>query len=131
MDVTNVFARVCVCKERWRRKNAKTHEYIYINIHIYFAAQVKNVLSALKLNFILAFSAEADGQPAVGQMCVYDVGVSHVSMLHFFKQQAETATRIAVKAVGLMRKDLHANQRAGKGTSDRHTIEYAGRGRER
>lgn len=52
---------VCVCKERWRRKNAKTHEYIYINIHIYFAAQVKNVLSALKLNFILAFSAEADG----------------------------------------------------------------------
>lgn len=92
---------------------------------------MKNVLSALKLNFILAFSAGADGQPAVGQMCVYDVGVSHVSMLHFFKQQAETTTRIAVKAVGLMRKDLHANQRAGKGTSDRHTIEYAGRGRER
>lgn len=59
--------------------------------------------------------------------CVYGVGVSHDSMLHFFKQQAETTTRIAVKAVGLMRKDLHVNQRASKGTSDRHTIEYVGR----
>lgn len=86
---------------------------------------MKNVLSALKLNFILSFSAEADGQP----LCVYDVGVSHVSMLHFFKQQAETTTRIAVKAVGLMRKDLHANQGASNGTSDRHTIECAGWGK--
>lgn len=52
---------VCVCKECWRRKNVKTHAYLYICTYIYFAAQVKNVLSALKLNFIFAFSAGADG----------------------------------------------------------------------
>lgn len=56
---------MCVCVKNVGGVKMRKLTNIYINIHIYFAAQVKNVLSALKLNFILAFSAEADGQPAV------------------------------------------------------------------